>query len=123
MERARCIYKYALDHIPKGQAKDLYRKFVMFEKQYGDREGIEDVIVGKRRFQYEEEVKKNPLNYDAWFDYVCIEESVCNKERIREIYERAIENVPPTEEKRYWKQYIYLWINYVLYEDVTCDED
>ncbi|GLJ29939.1 hypothetical protein SUGI_0591840 [Cryptomeria japonica] len=58
LERARCIYKYALDHMPKGQAEDLYRKFVMFEKQYGDREGIEDVIVGKRRFQYGEEVKQ-----------------------------------------------------------------
>jgi len=57
-ERARCIYKYALDHIPKGRAEDLYWKFVAFEKQYGDREGIEDAIVGKRRFLYEEEVRK-----------------------------------------------------------------
>ena len=57
--------------------------------------------MGKRRFQYEEKVKKNPLNYDVWFDYVRLEESVCNKERIRENYERAITNVPPTEEKRY----------------------
>ncbi|KDP25800.1 hypothetical protein JCGZ_22522 [Jatropha curcas] len=48
---ARCIYKFALDHIPKGKAEDLYRKFVAFEKQYGDKEGIEDAIVGKRRFQ------------------------------------------------------------------------
>ncbi|KAK3198837.1 hypothetical protein Dsin_022252 [Dipteronia sinensis] len=56
-EHARCIYKFALDHIP-----DLYRKFVGFEKQYGDREGIEDAIVVKRRFQYEDEGRKNPLN-------------------------------------------------------------
>jgi len=40
-ERARAIYKYALDHIPKGQAQDVYKKFVAFEKQHGDREGIE----------------------------------------------------------------------------------
>ena len=25
-ERARAIYKYALDHVPKGQAEELYRK-------------------------------------------------------------------------------------------------
>jgi crooked neck len=108
-ERARCIYKFALDHIPKGRAEDLYRKFVAFEKQYGDKEGIEDAIVGKRRFQYEDEVRKNPLNYDAWFDYIRLEESVGNKERIREVYERAIANVPPAQEKRYWQRYIYLW--------------
>jgi hypothetical protein len=57
MERARMIYKYALDHIPKAQATQLYRRFVTFEKQHGDRDGIEDVIVAKRRFQYEEEVR------------------------------------------------------------------
>jgi len=35
------IYKYALDHLPKSQAGELYRRFVQFEKQQGDREGIE----------------------------------------------------------------------------------
>ncbi|KAA8528264.1 hypothetical protein F0562_035485 [Nyssa sinensis] len=121
-ERARCIYKFALDHIPKGRAEDLYRKFVAFEKQYGDKEGIEDAIVGKRRFQYEEEVRKNPLNYDSWFDYVRLEETVGNKERIREVYERAIANVPPAAEKRYWQRYIYLWINYALYEELDAQD-
>ncbi|GMI89853.1 hypothetical protein HRI_002654600 [Hibiscus trionum] len=121
-ERARCIYKFALDHIPKGRAEDLYRKFVAFEKQYGDKEGIEDAIVGKRRFQYEDEVSKNPLNYDAWFDYIKLEESVGNKGRIREVYERAISNVPPAEEKRYWQRYIYLWINYALYEELDAGD-
>ncbi|KAK3002087.1 hypothetical protein RJ639_020546 [Escallonia herrerae] len=121
-ERARCIYKFALDHIPKGRAEDLYRKFVGFEKQYGDREGIEDAIVGKRRFQYEDEVRKNPLNYDSWFDYIRLEESGGNKERIREVYERAIANVPPAEEKRYWQRYIYLWINYALYEELDAQD-
>eukprot|EP00271_Cylindrocystis_brebissonii_P015645 TRINITY_DN385_c0_g6_i1.p1 TRINITY_DN385_c0_g6~~TRINITY_DN385_c0_g6_i1.p1 ORF type:complete len:750 (+),score=202.63 TRINITY_DN385_c0_g6_i1:187-2436(+) len=122
LERARAIYKYALDHIPKGQAEDLYRKFVAFEKQYGDREGIEDVIVGKRRFQYEEEVKKAPLNYDAWFDYVRLEESVGEQDKIREVYERAIANVPPADEKRFWQRYIYLWINYALYEELEAQD-
>ncbi|CAI0552454.1 unnamed protein product [Linum tenue] len=121
-ERARCIYKFALDHIPKGSAEDLYRKFVAFEKQYGDKEGIEDAIVSKRRFQYEDEVRKNPLNYDAWFDYVRLEESVGDKNRVREVYERAIANEPPAPEKRYWQRYIYLWINYALYEELDAED-
>ncbi|XP_031125811.1 crooked neck-like protein 1 [Ipomoea triloba] len=121
-ERARCIYKFALDHIPKGRAEDLYKKYVAFEKQYGDKDGIEDAIVGKRRFQYEDEVRKNPHNYDAWFDYIRLEESVGIKERIREVYERAIANIPPAEEKRYWQRYIYLWINYALYEELDSQD-
>ncbi|KAK4394693.1 Crooked neck-like protein 1 [Sesamum angolense] len=121
-ERARCIYKYALDHIPKGRAEELYKKFVAFEKQYGDREGIEDAIVGKRRFQYEDEVRKNPLNYDAWFDYIRLEESCGDKQRIEDVYERAIANIPPAQEKRYWQRYIYLWINYALYEELDAQD-
>ena len=49
------------------------------------REGIEDVVLSKRRFTYEQEIAANPLNYDAWFDYVKLEESTGNHERIREV--------------------------------------
>uniref|UniRef100_A0A8I6XRK5 Pre-mRNA-splicing factor Syf1/CRNKL1-like C-terminal HAT-repeats domain-containing protein n=1 Tax=Hordeum vulgare subsp. vulgare TaxID=112509 RepID=A0A8I6XRK5_HORVV len=118
VERARAIYKYALDRVPKGRAEDLYRKFLAFEKRFGDRVGIEDAIVGKQRFQYEDEVRKNPLNYDSWFDYMRLEESVGDKDRIRDVYERAIDLSPPAQEKRYWQRYIYLWINYALYEEL-----
>ena len=40
-DRARAIYKYALDHIPRSQADNVYTRFVAFEKQHGDRDGIE----------------------------------------------------------------------------------
>ncbi|KAK1402967.1 crooked neck-like protein 1 [Heracleum sosnowskyi] len=122
IERARCIYKYALGRVPKGRADGLYRKFVAFENQFGDRERIEDAIVGMRRFEYEDQVRKNPLSYHSWFDYIRLEESVGNKERIREVYERAIANIPPTQEKRYWQLYIYIWINYELYEELVAQD-
>lgn len=51
------IYKYSLDRIPKQEAQELFKHYTIFEKKFGDRRGIEDVIVSKRRFQYEEEVK------------------------------------------------------------------
>ena len=50
-ERARAIYKFALDSVPKAQAEELYRQFVVFEKQHGNREGIEDVVVSKARLE------------------------------------------------------------------------
>lgn len=53
----RVIYKYALDRIPKHEAQELFKSYTIFEKKFGDRRGIEDIIVSKRRFQYEEEVK------------------------------------------------------------------
>ena len=45
IDQARCVYKFALDCILKVRAKDLYNKFLCFEKQYGDGEGIEDAIL------------------------------------------------------------------------------
>ncbi|NWR29286.1 CRNL1 protein, partial [Tachuris rubrigastra] len=117
-ERVRVIYKYALDRIPKQDAQNLFKNYTIFEKKFGDRRGIEDIIVSKRRFQYEEEVKANPHNYDAWFDYLRLVESDADAATVREVYERAIANVPPIQEKRHWKRYIYLWINYALYEEL-----
>jgi crooked neck len=77
-----------------------------------------------------------PHDYDAWFDYARLEEEeVANVlrgadrrgslfdadvfERPREVYERAIAQVPPVQEKRFWRRYIYLWINYALFEEMV----
>eukprot|EP00386_Alphamonas_edax_P015313 GDKI01046813.1.p1 GENE.GDKI01046813.1~~GDKI01046813.1.p1 ORF type:complete len:701 (+),score=256.80 GDKI01046813.1:78-2105(+) len=116
-ERAKVIYQQALNRLPKGQSEELYRRYVSFQKKHGAREEIEDVILDKRRFVYEEELKTNPRNYDTWFDYIRLEESAGQLERIRDVYERAVANIPPLMEKRYWKRYIYLWINYALFEE------
>ncbi|WCJ26466.1 Pre-mRNA-splicing factor CLF1 [Euphorbia peplus] len=116
------VEKLSVDHIPKGRAEELYRKFVAFEKRNGDKEGVAVAIVGERRLQYENEVGKNLFNYDGWFDYIMLEKSVGDKGKIREVYERAIANVPPVEEKRYWKKYIYFWINYALYEELEAGD-
>ena len=56
-ERARAIYKYALQALPKSQAANVYKKYVQFEKQHGDRKGIEEVITAKKRFAYEEQAR------------------------------------------------------------------
>ncbi|XP_035221739.1 protein crooked neck-like [Stegodyphus dumicola] len=117
-DRVRVIYKYALDKIPKENAQELFKKYTIHEKKYGDRAGIENVIVSRRKYQYEEEVKNNPLNYDSWFDYLRLMESEDNIVAIREVYERAIANVPLKKDKRYWRRYIYLWINYALFEEL-----
>ena len=53
-DRARAIYKYALDHLAKEKCDDIYKNYTIHEKKYGDRAGIEDVIVSKRKFKYEE---------------------------------------------------------------------
>ncbi|KAJ5794183.1 RNA-processing protein HAT helix [Penicillium paradoxum] len=121
-ERARAIYKYALDRLPRSKAMALHKAYTTFEKQYGDREGVEDVILSKRRVQYEEQLKENPRNYDIWFDFARLEETSGDPERVRDIYERAIAQIPPSQEKRHWRRYIYLWIFYAIWEEMEAKE-
>lgn len=80
------------------------------------------MVIGKRRVQYEQEIEESPKNYDIWFDYAKLEESAGDPTRVREVYERAIAQVPPAEEKRFWRRYIYLWINYALYEELESQD-
>uniref|UniRef100_A0A8H7TNM9 Pre-mRNA-splicing factor Syf1/CRNKL1-like C-terminal HAT-repeats domain-containing protein n=1 Tax=Bionectria ochroleuca TaxID=29856 RepID=A0A8H7TNM9_BIOOC len=117
-ERARAIYKYALDRLPRSKSMVLHKAYTTFEKQFGDKDGVEDVVLSKRRRHYEEQVKENPKNYDAWFDYVNLEESSGDFEKIRDVYERAVAQVPPTQEKRHWRRYIFLWIFYAIWEEM-----
>lgn len=117
-ERSRVIYKYALDRMARSKSRNLYREYTTFEKQYGDQDGIEDVVVAKRRVKYEEDVKEDPRNYDAWFDYLKMEEAAGDTSRIRDLYERAIAQVPDSVDKRDWRRYIYLWLNYSLFEEI-----
>ena len=121
-ERARAIYKYALDRLARSKSLALHKAYTTFEKQFGDREGVEEVVLSKRRVQYEEQIKENPKNYDAWFDYARLEEISGDEDRIRDVYERAISQIPPTQEKRHWRRYIYLWIDYALWEELKAED-
>jgi crooked neck len=123
IERARVIFKYALTQVKADggddKAKELNQEYISFEKRHGDREGIEDAILNKRRERYEEQLGEDKFNYDVWFDYARLEEEAGATDRVREVYERAIGNIPPVSEKRYWRRYIYLWICYALFEELT----
>lgn len=136
-ERARVIYKYGLDTLLRDvqteeeknklaaedpKVKTLLDAYTRFEKQFGTRAKIESQISAKRKAQYENRVARKPHDYDAWFDYIRLMENRLPKgedaveedyEKVREIFERAITNIPPAEEKRYWRRYIYGRVVYV----------
>ncbi|KAF9461700.1 hypothetical protein BDZ94DRAFT_1133699, partial [Collybia nuda] len=132
-ERARVIYKFALARIPRSKSAALYASYTKFEKQHGTRNTLESTVLGKRRIQYEEELAHDGRNYDVWFDYARLEEGAwrdlkdegATQEeedaaagRVREVYERAVAQVPPGGEKRHWRRYIFLWLDYALFEEI-----
>lgn len=118
-ERASAIYRFALDRMPRSKSVTLHKHFVQFEKQWGSKEGIEDIVATKRRVHYEEQVATNPNNYDAWLDLCRLEEATGDLDRVRDVYERGIANVPPTQEKRHWRRYLYLFLFYAIHEETV----
>ena len=46
------------------------------------------------------------------------EEEDAAVERVRDVYERAVAQVPPGHEKRHWRRYIFLWFDYALFEEI-----
>lgn len=144
-ERARVIYKYALERLPRSKSEGIYSSYTRFEKQFGTMSSVEDTVIGKRRIQYEEELSaaegssSSTTDYDTWFDYSRLEEDAYRAlsasggsqdqleqatKRVREVYERAIAQVPASQEKRDWRRYIFLWLRYALFEEIeTRDHD
>lgn len=118
------------DDVPEWERekrRELYDAYIAFEKKRGDKAGIENIIVTKQRAAYKKRVAADPMDYDAWFEYAKMEQeneeaatSASSAEnKVREVYERAIANVPPSmEDKQHWRRYIYLWIYYALYEEM-----
>lgn len=125
--------QFALSRIPRSKSAGLYASYTKFEKQFGTQNTLESTVFAKRRIQYEEEVKQDGLNYDSWFDYTRLEETALRDirreggsdeeiqaaiGRVREVYERAVAHVPPGDEKKHWRRYIFLWLDYALFEEI-----
>ncbi|KAJ9119125.1 NineTeen Complex (NTC) component [Naganishia vaughanmartiniae] len=135
-DRARTIYKFALARLPRSKSINLYTAYTRFEKQHGDRAGVESTVLGKRRIQYEEELAHDPTNYDAWFSLARLEEDAyradrddgqdAKPDRVREVYERAVANVPPATEKRgCWTLTLEdptVWLQYAVFEEIDTED-
>jgi crooked neck len=121
-----------LSRLPRSKSGPLYTAYTKFEKQHGTKTTLESTVLGKRRIQYEDELSNDGRNYDVWFDYARLEEGALKDlqeegataeeeqaavNRVREVYERAVAQVPPGGEKRHWRRYIFLWLNYALFEE------
>jgi crooked neck len=92
------------------------------KKKYGDGIEIEGVIVSKRKFRYEEEVKANKNNHDAWFVYLRLVESESDLEVIHETCERAIADVPPSHSRPATSTFESVMLSLKSWRQRTCKE-
>lgn len=140
-ERAKAIYELGLEFIKDTahisgidkdsagsevhkDAAELHRRFILFQKQHGSVDQVDALVLERRRLKYEELLQKDSAQYGVWFDYIRLEEDALEEdfESIREVFERAIGNIPVGQEKKNWKEYMYLWIWYALFEEMRAKD-
>lgn len=122
-ERVKMIYQYALNKLPKELAPELYENYSRFQKKHGAQQDIEALIAHKRKLHYENILAKDSFDYDTWFDYLRMAEFEFTHDEVREIYERAVANVPKNRHKKdSWRRYVYLWIYYATFEELVAKD-
>lgn len=122
-DRVKLIYEYALNKLPKNKTPELYEHFSAFQKKHGGQKDIENLISHKRKLMYEDTLAKNPFDYDTWFDYILLAENEFSLDEVRDIYERAVANVPKDRTRKdCWRRYIYLWIYYATFEELIAKD-
>ena len=120
IERARAIYKLGLERFPADTHPGLYHSYAQFEKAHGDPDTIDMVVFYKRRKEYERRLLDAPLDHDTWHELTqLLITSGASEEEVVGAFEKAVGNVPPIREKRYWRRYVFLWLFYALY----CEKD
>ncbi|KAG5889090.1 hypothetical protein JTB14_002118 [Gonioctena quinquepunctata] len=111
IDRARHIYeRFVITH---PEVKH-WIKYARFQENHG--------LIHSSRQKYEQEILQYPTNYNAWFDYIRLVKGEGDVDVTRETYERAIANSPPSTHKQFWRGYIYLWINYALFEELEAKD-
>jgi crooked neck len=132
LERVRVILKFSISDgkLEVAEQDIIKQELLKFEKRNGTKDSVEDAVASKRRTAYEQTLKESEYDYDSWFDYIHMEEEYAKisadrdeaMQRVRELYDRAVTKVPKVLEKRYWCRYLYLWINYAVFEETEAKE-
>lgn len=123
-ERARAIFQLMLkndtigEYLTPEQKRQIHMSFTEFEKSFGNKDTIESSIIIKQKLRYEDELSKNPSDFDSWWSYIGIVQEEDNEEETRGVFEKAVSVIPPDAFKTTaWRRYVYLWIKYALWEE------
>ncbi|KAI3647685.1 hypothetical protein MP228_007906 [Amoeboaphelidium protococcarum] len=129
---------YVLFEQQHGDKEDIESVIILKKRQEYEQQ-IKDISTNSSAMLQQQD-------YDVWFDYINLEEGILQSlsrdvqsasshmkqssmvnnaqfkqvvDRCREVYERAIAQVPSSsEDKRQWRRYIYLWIKYAIFEEL-----
>ncbi|KAH3683351.1 hypothetical protein WICPIJ_005674 [Wickerhamomyces pijperi] len=119
-ERAKAILKFGGMKFP--DSKEMKECAVQYQSRFGDVDGIEDSISQARITKYEENVQKDPANYDSWWALL----SLTEYEPLAKHNERFLQSYstpPKSNTKDAWRRFIYLPIRHAIYEELHQDSN
>lgn len=122
LEITREIFQQGLKRLSGDKRESLFNSWLLFEKQYGKCEEVERIVYEKRMKMYEQKLNANSKDYDIWFDYLRLEEENEHTENQRAIFQRVLKDLPPVQEKKYWRRWIYFWIYWATFEELTMNQ-
>ena len=124
--RANEIFKLLLDNktnkleISDQTKSSIYTAFVEFEKNFGNKDSIEQSVLIKRRIKYEQEIQNDPYDYDSWWKYMTLLQNSLNKSDLENAFKKVTGNVVHDKHKSIkWRRYIMFWIWYAFWEEMT----
>jgi crooked neck len=144
--RARAILSAALSACPQtGSARDAASAALLaHDKTHGTTVAVEEALLDARRVKYQTALDIRATDYDAAWDWVRLEEAAAEggisskgggggggasggiseiaATRVRNAYQRATEGVPPVPEKRFWRRYIYLFLSWAAWEELSAKD-
>ena len=132
-ERGRALFAYAIEYLTEKKRPDAVTKVqeaqIIFEKQRGEKEGVENAVVMKRSAAYERQVEEDAWNYDAWIDLANLwegnvkdQQDTQGLDKVREVYARAQQQVPEAQEKDAWRRFIYVFIRHAIFEETVAKQ-
>ncbi|GME73297.1 unnamed protein product [Ambrosiozyma monospora] len=121
-KRIEKLYRYARDTLSESDLLEVQSKYAKFQRQFGDKESLEASTLTKRKVKYENELQSNPYSYEIWWDYLNVIEEHPNTAEIdlKQAFDRVIHTVPePSASKSDWLPWIYIWLRYISWEEVS----
>ncbi|EZG65629.1 putative crooked neck-like pre-mRNA-splicing factor [Gregarina niphandrodes] len=121
--KTTAIYRKGLEVLGAGSI--LHGGFVNFQKRQGEVEDVEDLVLTWRKKQYEAQLEKaSGYDYDLWYMLINLEQQLYPKdpERVRRLYEGVLAKKPKSDQKKDWKRYFYVLLNWAIFEEVTAKD-
>lgn len=121
IEKARAIYKTILDLnlLSKQQQARVFEDFSEFERKYGGIGDTDSTLRLKRILQYEKDIEEDSHDYDAWWEYIKLQENEKPNNEIISVLEKAVSTKPKHKSKlTSWRRYVFLWIKLAWYQEL-----